>query len=336
MTSVPNPPILNDETVALIREALLETYYKGSWVIGNESELAHREIFDHTRGRFDVCRRWLVPWIQRYVDLDRLHVVEIGCGTGSSTAAIALSAAQVSAYDIAGISVQAARRRIHIMGLNNVQFYEEVPSSLLECISRNHARDTVDCVMLYAVLEHQKYQERIDTLRLCWSVLKPGGILVVGDTPNRLTWLDEHTSGLPFFNALPDEVALDYSPRSSRVDFRTAIATARARSNVDAFDMLARWGRGVSYHEFELALGDLEGLIIADGFDPEPLNYFGVSLETRLLFTYARRKNLAIPVAFLRSTIEIILRKPSDVAEKAQDGTVRDLDAIVRPLVDPA
>jgi S-adenosylmethionine-dependent methyltransferase len=96
--------------------------------------------------------------------------------------------------------------------------------------------------------------------------------------------------------------------------------------------MLARWGRGVSYHEFELALGPLDDLVVGDGFDPEPMSYYGVSLETRLLYTYAVRKGLKVPPGFLRETLDVILRKPGGAPLPRRK---RDLDAIVRPMLDP-
>jgi S-adenosylmethionine-dependent methyltransferase len=134
---------------------------------------------------------------------------------------------------------------------------------------------------------------------------------------------------------LPDKLALRYADRSPRQDFRDQIAAACTASDADAHLALARLGRGVSYHEFELAIGDVGPFIVGDGFDPEPLGYFGVSLETRLLFTYVKQKGLRVAPAFVRDTIEIILRKPG--AETAHslltNRSIGELDAIVRPLV---
>ena len=90
----------------------------------------------------------------------------------------------------------------------------------------------------------------------------------------------------------------------------------------------------MSYHEFELALGDVEPFIIGDGFDPEP--YFGVSLETRLLFSYVKHRQLRVAPAFVRDSIEIILQKPGAPDLRTMQKPPRSaegLDAIVRPLV---
>ena len=322
--------IFTDSIIDQMQAALLDTYFSV-----HKGQLAPHDLHDHVRGRFDVCRRWFVPWLQRYIDLGHTSIVEIGCGTGSTTAALAIDAKFIDAYDIAGRSIEAARRRMEIMKIGNVRFHEHHSDQLLNEMRELHLAQSVDCVVLFAVLEHQKHLERLATLRTCWDLLRPGGILVIGDTPNRLTWHDFHTSLLPFFNMLPSELALDYAVHSPRKDFRDAIAAARSRSDDDAHNTLARLGRGISYHEFELVFGHIEAFIVGDGFDPEPLSYFGVSLETRLLYTYVKRKRLRIPSAFLRDTIEIILRKPDQNPVKVQRRSTAELESVIRPLVDP-
>jgi SAM-dependent methyltransferase len=339
-----NEDAANDDTTfppamaERVRAALLETYFKGSQVENSNSEADLRHLHDHVRGRFDNCRQWFMPWLRRVLDLNLSRVVEIGCGTGSTTAALALDAREVEAYDIAGVSVEAARRRLQVMGLTNVRFHEHDPDHMLDGIREQHFPQTVDCFVLFAVLEHQLVHERLATLKTCWNLLRPGGLLVVADTPNRLGWHDFHTSWLPFFDALPDDLALRYADRSPREDFRNEIAAARAKSDIDARLSLARMGRGVSYHEFELALGDVEPFIIGDGFDPEPLGFFGVSFETRMLFTYVKQKRLRVAPAFVRDTIEIILKKPGAEmlhfrTTKRLDRSAEELEAIVRPLI---
>ena len=57
------------------------------------------------------------------------------------------------------------------------------------------------------------------SLRLAREVVKPDGAIVVCETPNRLIYFDHHTAQMPFFHLLPDELALDYYPRSRRPDF---------------------------------------------------------------------------------------------------------------------
>ena len=105
-------------------------------------------------------------------------------------------------------------------------------------------------MIFWASLEHMTVPERLIAIREAWSLLAAGSNLVVIETPNRLWPYDSHTAFLPFFNWLPDELAFDYVQNSAR--------DGLADTYVDPERQMLefqRLGRGVSYHEFELALG---------------------------------------------------------------------------------
>ena len=324
------PDPLTPELEAEFSRWLLENFFKGG--VYQLADSREREIYlrDHLRGRFDICRKWLIPWLKSCVDLRSTDIVEIGCGTGSTTAALALESRSVDGYDIVAASTDAARRRAEIMGLTNVRFRQHAPERLPAEVAAAHPPGSVGMVVCFAVLEHARHQERLDLLRLMWDLLAPGGLLVIGGTPNRLSYWDFHTSWMHFFDSLPHDIAIDYLSRSPRKGIAESMARARTKSRDAAEECLVRAGRGVSYHEFELALGDVSPLIVGDGFDPEPRSYLGVDLETRVLYSYARLKGLQVHPAFLRSTLEVILRKPGGTEERPK--APRDLDAIVRPF----
>ena len=97
--------------------------------------------------------------------------------------------------------------------------------------------------------------ERLVAIRESWSLVKPGGLLVIVETPNRLWLEDSHTALEDFYWWLPDDLAMLWSARSSRA------MLANSFTNDPSFEImakrevrLARWGRGVSYHECCLAL----------------------------------------------------------------------------------
>ena len=93
--------------------------------------------------------------------------------------------------------------------------------------------------------------ERLDALAAAWRVFPSGGILTLVETPNRLWFMDSHTSYLPFFNWLPDDLALRYSqfrPREVVRELQDETPDGGLRD-------LLRSGRGVSFHEFDLAIG---------------------------------------------------------------------------------
>jgi S-adenosylmethionine-dependent methyltransferase len=108
-----------------------------------------------------------------------------------------------------------------------------------------------DVVVFYASLEHMTLEERGTAMRQAWQLLAPGDLWCVVDTPNRLWYHDGHTSMLPYFHWLPDDLAFAYSRRSPRAGFRECYRVPDTDSRLH----FQRRGRGVSYHELELALG---------------------------------------------------------------------------------
>ena len=109
-------------------------------------------------------------------------------------------------------------------------------------------------IMFYATLEHMTHDERMISMSDSWHMLSPNGIFCVVDTPNRLACFDSHTSSLPFFNWLPDDLAFMYSRFSPREIFNTLFREMDEISRLE----FTRWGRGISFHEFQLAMNDVD------------------------------------------------------------------------------
>jgi S-adenosylmethionine-dependent methyltransferase len=317
---------VSDEQKQRLRTAMLETYFAGWDAEHMASEAGEKDILDIVHRRYDACLRHIVPWIERHGPLAGKNVVEIGCGSGSSTSAIAHFAALVDGYDILPNSVEGARRRAEILGQTNIRLHALAPNEIMPTARRGHVRGA-DVVLLYAVLEHQTVPERLESLRDCWNLLREGGLMVIAETPNRLTYFDGHTSRLPFFSMLPDELALRYASRSPRPEFIKSMDQARAGPN--PHEALARWGRGVSYHEFELALGDLHGLVVGDGYDPEILAMRPILTEERCLHTYWVEAKVDAPVGFVRDDLYLILQKGG------VKRSLRERALPIQPLVDP-
>jgi 2-polyprenyl-3-methyl-5-hydroxy-6-metoxy-1,4-benzoquinol methylase len=318
---------LTDDQKRHLRGAMLETYFLGWDAEHMASAAGESDILDIVHRRYDSCVRHIVPWIERHGPLAGKTVVEIGCGSGSSTSAMAHFAGLVDGYDILPASVEAARRRAEILGQTNIRLHALPPNEIMPSARREHVQGA-EVVLLYAVLEHQTVPERLETLRDCWNLLREGGLLVVVETPNRLTYFDGHTSRLPFFSMLPDEVALRYASRSPRPEFIKSMDQARAAPN--PHEALARWGRGVSYHEFELALGDLNGLVVGDGYDPEILSMRPILVEERCLYTYWVDAKIDAPVGFVRDDLYLIFQKGGTKR------SLRDRVLPIRPLAEQA
>ncbi len=292
-----------------IEEALLSSYFKNYDQDFLQTETGKEDIKANVYRRYDRALLHAVPWVARQIDLRGKTVVEIGSGTGSSTAAFAHFVEKIDGYDIDAQALAGARARLEVMELNNVSLHHVAPENLVSTLRNNHT-EGADIVLLFAVLEHQTICERQETLKLYWEMLKPDGLLVVTETPNLLHYKDLHTSQLPFLHLLPSPLYARYADRSPREGFGKGFANFSAISVEELDTAIMRWGRGVSYHDFELAIGREHGkYLAASGFEPEMLSWFDVTLEEELLRHYFIFANVDAPLAFSRVVLNLIYKK---------------------------
>ena len=205
-----------------------------------------RDLEEHLDGRIAQVRAEIVPWLADARELRGAKLLEIGSGSGSATVAFAEQGAHVTALDVDERWLRVARIRCDAYGIPGVTFVAENASAL----GRTFERSSFDFVVFFASVEHMTYEERLTAIEASWQLLRSGGFWSIVDSPNRLWYYDSHTSDLPFFHWLPDELAMRYvhlSPRQSTRD----IFAKPAR---DPHRRLIRAGRGMSYHELQLAL----------------------------------------------------------------------------------
>ena len=215
------------------------------------SEAGRVDLAAHTDLRLTEFREMLIPWFDAVCGLRDSKILEIGCGTGASTLALAEQGAAVTAVDVDGASMQVAKDRLRLHGCE-ASFLEANATD----VARLLAGQAFDLVIFFATLEHLTHDERLAAMSGTWSMIPPGSHWAVVETPNRLWYFDNHTSHLPFYHWLPDDLALQYSRFSPRTPFNEAFA---ARYGDESLSFL-RHGRGVSYHEFDLAMGDTRDL----------------------------------------------------------------------------
>lgn len=207
------------------------------------------DIERHTTGRLEEFRSTCIPWLEQNLRLDGASVLEIGAGTGSSSVAIAEKGASLVGIDIDTWALEIASLRSGLHGIANVQF------KTMNAVDIATLGQEFDLIVFFATLEHMTYDERKSALATAWSMIKPNGNLAIIECPNRLWYYDNHTTLSNFFNWLPDELAIDYARFSSRDEFCKALGSSTNKA-VD----LARWGRGASYHELEIAIAPLKEL----------------------------------------------------------------------------
>ncbi|HLP50818.1 MAG TPA: class I SAM-dependent methyltransferase [Chitinophagales bacterium] len=190
------------------------------------------------------------------IGLKNKKILEIGCGTGSSSIAMAEQGAQVFGLDLDDKSLLVVQERAKLYGLEDKITVKKGNATTVDQL---YESDSFDAVIFFASIEHMTYDERIDSLKAAWKVLKKGGHLCILGTPNRLWFHDPHTALLPFYFWLPDEIAFKYSKFSTREDFNQLYLRDYEKTREE----FARWGRGVSFHELELAIKPVGQLKVA-------------------------------------------------------------------------
>ncbi|MGH8323085.1 MAG: class I SAM-dependent methyltransferase, partial [Steroidobacteraceae bacterium] len=242
-------------------------------------------------------------------------ILEIGCGTGASTVALADQGAVVTAIDVDGASVKVARTRCAAYGVE-AEFRE---LNAVDAAAALRGR-CFDFIIFFAVLEHMTHAERLGAMRATWRMLCDGGLWSVVEAPNRLWFFDSHTALLPFFHWLPDELAFVYASRSPR----KAISDVGRKVSDEVYtaapqdEMLSflRHGRGVSFHEFDLALGSASELDVVSSLESylrarRPLRRMRHALSRQGRYSrFIRSLHPQLHSGFCEPNLDLVIRKP--------------------------
>lgn len=130
-----------------------------------------------TRGYFDAIEdyryRIYAPWMKRLIGFDRYRhkrVLEVGCGTGTDLLQFARGGAVVTGCDLTPRSVEIARRRFEVYGLEG-QF------SISDAENLSFPDESFDLVYSFGVIHHTPDTER--AVSEIHRVLRPGGKAIV-------------------------------------------------------------------------------------------------------------------------------------------------------------
>lgn len=292
-----------------LKQVLAQNYFKEQRAFSGEdylsTEVGRSDLLNHLYRRTIFDRLVIIPWLDQAKPLEGSYVLEIGCGTGASTVALAEQGAHVTAIDVESDSLAVAQERCEIYGVN-ARFVEANATVVSELFPNEH----FDFIIFYASLEHMTHEERITSMRDTWHVLKKGDLWCVIEAPNRLWYYDHHTSLLPFFMWLPNDLALEYSRFSPRTSFSHSFQDT---SEASLHDFL-RLGRGVSFHEFELAMAPVEELnIISDLASYRRKKSFFYWLYWKKKYarysSFLSKTHQKASKGFNETTLDIIIRK---------------------------
>jgi len=267
-----------------------------------------RELDDLIDGRLFSFRRHIIPWLDSLRALNGARILEIGFGTGSSTVALAEQGASVVGIDIDDDSIFIAKQRCRLHGVQ-----ADLSICNAQDMNARFSGQYFDYIIFFACIEHMTHLERQEAIRGAWEMLADSSLLVVIETPNRLWWYDGHSSNLPFFHWLPDDLALQYAKYSPRALYNAGF---RRNETEDALCFL-RHGRGVSFHDIELALGSLDKIeVVSSLFEYEMGNNPLLKLGHRMT-KHGRFHNLIhsfrrdLSPAFFLSSLDIAMRRRS-------------------------
>jgi S-adenosylmethionine-dependent methyltransferase len=269
-----------------------------------KTQAGKKDLDDHVIGRTYADRRTIVPWLETLFCLDGAKIIEIGCGTCSSTVALAEQGAEVFGYDIDEASLAVGSERLSIYDLKA----ELTNGNATEIPAARIAE--VNAVIYFATVEHMTLDEKLSSFSSVWRSLHSGAYLIVVETPNRLWWFDSHTAILPFYLWLPDDLAVHYSRFSPRFPFNERL---RPPMTAQTLQRLTRSGRSASYHEFELSLGDLSALEV-NSFNRwkrgNPLQFAKWFAIDRSFEKWLRRHGPRVDRAFYEPYLQLAIRKP--------------------------
>ncbi len=141
------------------------------------------------------------------------RILDFGCGCGASLVALSRiwPRAGLTGVELDPASLGIAQARVGHYGLTKVNLF---PSTGPACLPAGLGE--FDLINLNAVIEHLLPEERKNLLPQLWATLKPGGFLLVSETPYRFCLFEAHTTGLPLINFLPDFAVQQLAGRFSK------------------------------------------------------------------------------------------------------------------------
>lgn len=260
-------------------------------------------------------QRGLADLIREFgIVLDQKRILDFGCGAGAfSLNLLRLGATRVTGVEVDTdlLAVAASRLQDFFPGRFQLQKIDYIDGKYQMPLGD----ERFDLVWAHAVMEHVHPQQRGFVLRELWRVLRPGGLLVIDATPNRLWIREDHTSGLPLVNYLPLRIAAGLARRFS----------PRVPPDQTEEKLLARGFRGCTYWEIRNPLPEAECVNLSDRRkdlalwenlwrkpdDPRGRNVLKKALAAFLTILTPVLSILKIPNAAFLPWLVLVFKKPN-------------------------
>jgi 2-polyprenyl-3-methyl-5-hydroxy-6-metoxy-1,4-benzoquinol methylase len=298
---------INDTDLSIMKTSLEKNFFSKEVDNYLHTIEGKNDLNDHLISRLDNDRRLKIPWLDDAKKLKGANVLEIGCGTGVSSVALSEQGANVTAIDVDRLALIDAKNRCDMYGVN-VNFHHMNAIEASTVFSGEH----FDFIIFWACLEHMTHDERMLAMKETWNMLPDNALWCVTETPNRLHYFDSHTSLLPYYMWLPDDLAMKYSRFSPRNYYNSNFV----KSMHEEEELLSfyRWGRGLSFHEFEIAMLPIEKLNIISSLNRFYRKKIVPFIKWRLSFEYKYESLLhsitpKVNRAFFQPYLDLIIKK---------------------------
>jgi glycosyltransferase involved in cell wall biosynthesis/ubiquinone/menaquinone biosynthesis C-methylase UbiE len=218
---------------------------------------------DHAGGRVEWLRIDMIWRMECARPLAGCRVLDLGCGTGSSSVVLAENGATVVGAETEQNSLEVAVQRATDHGVAHRCRFVRIPYLTMAQGALPFRDESFDACNLIGVLEHMKPRERQATTVEIRRVLKPGGTLFIFDTPNRAYPRAQHTTDLWFLGWMPVFLARRYAiirrQFERNQDFQRYGGNGLSRTQIDRLFPSRAWR--VTYeksrHEVAYELGRL-------------------------------------------------------------------------------
>ena len=148
-------------------------------------EVGERAYFDEVEAR----KYFVEPHIPGFAEFERWRgkrVLEIGCGIGTDTMNFARAGARVTAIDLSDRSLEIAKKRAEVFGLDNIEFHHGNAEALADTIGE----EPYDLVYSFGVLHHTPDPQA--AFRGIRQFLKPDGtfkLMVYNRHSYKVLWI---------------------------------------------------------------------------------------------------------------------------------------------------
>jgi Methyltransferase domain len=117
-----NHRVLPPDKAFLLANSIRTHYHKG-WRAEEKylPSVYQQDLEDHLYNRIRDDRQRIIPWLDHVRPLNGARILEIGCGTGSSTVALTEQGAVVTGIDVDEDVLVVARDRCEAYGVCHVQ-----------------------------------------------------------------------------------------------------------------------------------------------------------------------------------------------------------------------